>query len=310
MCYPGFQTPLHSPPLPPAHIHTADKCTLTCSFIQLWWLCYFIVSTHIFFCIYRIMCPALSTLLKDSGLNADLQQFFGRQKDCPATPSPPERRYLFWWWSLFLWYPEIRNQLVEQFRCLEQQSESRLQLLQDLQDFFRRKAELQLEYSRGLDKLAERYSAKIRTSREHQHLKWVHSFCVRSSIFLTDKPDIYIYIFFTLITAAAADRWKQQRGRKTEEWSNRNKKRDKSRRNDLKCSQGQGSSWPQAAVFLPTRSGSLSKPPTPPPHTLTTALAPLCGCHFIFILKQLHARLPPKHSQEYRGAKTDVAHHF
>uniref|UniRef100_A0A667Y648 SLIT-ROBO Rho GTPase activating protein 3 n=1 Tax=Myripristis murdjan TaxID=586833 RepID=A0A667Y648_9TELE len=61
---------------------------------------------------------------------------------------------------------EIRNQLVEQFRCLEQQSESRLQLLQDLQEFFRRKAELQLEYSRGLDKLAERYSAKIRTSRE------------------------------------------------------------------------------------------------------------------------------------------------
>ncbi|CAL8381695.1 unnamed protein product [Boreogadus saida] len=66
---------------------------------------------------------------------------------------------------------EIRNQLVEQFRCLEQQSESRLQLLQDLQDFFRRKAELQLEYSRGLDKLAERYSAKIRTSREHQQFK-------------------------------------------------------------------------------------------------------------------------------------------
>uniref|UniRef100_A0A8C6UYB9 SLIT-ROBO Rho GTPase-activating protein 1 n=1 Tax=Neogobius melanostomus TaxID=47308 RepID=A0A8C6UYB9_9GOBI len=64
---------------------------------------------------------------------------------------------------------KIRNQLVEQFRCLEQQSESRLQLLQDLQDFFRRKAELQLEYSRGLDKLAERYSSKIRTSREHQH---------------------------------------------------------------------------------------------------------------------------------------------
>uniref|UniRef100_A0A8D3EFA4 SLIT-ROBO Rho GTPase activating protein 3 n=1 Tax=Scophthalmus maximus TaxID=52904 RepID=A0A8D3EFA4_SCOMX len=70
---------------------------------------------------------------------------------------------------------KIRNQLVEQFRCLEQQSESRLQLLQDLQEFFRRKAELQLEYSRGLDKLAERYSAKIRTSREHQHFKKDHN---------------------------------------------------------------------------------------------------------------------------------------
>uniref|UniRef100_A0A8C7MNF2 SLIT-ROBO Rho GTPase-activating protein 1 n=1 Tax=Oncorhynchus kisutch TaxID=8019 RepID=A0A8C7MNF2_ONCKI len=67
--------------------------------------------------------------------------------------------------------PKIRNQLVEQFRCLEQQSESRLQLLQDLQEFFRRKAELQLEYSRGLDKLAERFSGKIRSSREHQHFK-------------------------------------------------------------------------------------------------------------------------------------------
>uniref|UniRef100_A0A673Y792 SLIT-ROBO Rho GTPase activating protein 3 n=1 Tax=Salmo trutta TaxID=8032 RepID=A0A673Y792_SALTR len=68
-------------------------------------------------------------------------------------------------------WQDIRNQLVEQFRCLEQQSESRLQLLQDLQEFFRRKAELQLEYSRGLDKLAERFSGKIRSSREHQHFK-------------------------------------------------------------------------------------------------------------------------------------------
>uniref|UniRef100_A0A8C6VVG0 SLIT-ROBO Rho GTPase-activating protein 3 n=1 Tax=Nothobranchius furzeri TaxID=105023 RepID=A0A8C6VVG0_NOTFU len=66
---------------------------------------------------------------------------------------------------------KIRNQLVEQFRCLEQQSESRLQLLQDLQEFFRRKAEIELEYSRSLEKLAERFSSKIRSSREHQQFK-------------------------------------------------------------------------------------------------------------------------------------------
>ncbi|KAM3878223.1 SLIT-ROBO Rho GTPase-activating protein 3 isoform 2-T2 [Diretmus argenteus] len=66
---------------------------------------------------------------------------------------------------------EIRNQLVEQFKCLEQQSESRIQLLQDLQEFFRRKAEIQLEYSRGLEKLAERFSSKIRSSREHHQFK-------------------------------------------------------------------------------------------------------------------------------------------
>uniref|UniRef100_A0A4W6G072 SLIT-ROBO Rho GTPase activating protein 3 n=1 Tax=Lates calcarifer TaxID=8187 RepID=A0A4W6G072_LATCA len=66
---------------------------------------------------------------------------------------------------------KIRNQLVEQFKCLEQQSESRIQLLQDLQEFFRRKAEIELEYSRSLDKLAERFSSKIRSSREHQQFK-------------------------------------------------------------------------------------------------------------------------------------------
>uniref|UniRef100_A0A672IRN7 SLIT-ROBO Rho GTPase activating protein 3 n=1 Tax=Salarias fasciatus TaxID=181472 RepID=A0A672IRN7_SALFA len=65
----------------------------------------------------------------------------------------------------------IRNQLVEQFKCLEQQSESRIQLLQDLQEFFRRKAEIELEYSRSLEKLAERFSSKIRSSREHQQFK-------------------------------------------------------------------------------------------------------------------------------------------
>uniref|UniRef100_A0A672Q4H8 SLIT-ROBO Rho GTPase activating protein 3 n=1 Tax=Sinocyclocheilus grahami TaxID=75366 RepID=A0A672Q4H8_SINGR len=64
----------------------------------------------------------------------------------------------------------IRNQLVEQFKCLEQQSEARIQLLQDLQEFFRRKAEIQLEYSRSLEKLAERFSSKIRGPRKEQHL--------------------------------------------------------------------------------------------------------------------------------------------
>ncbi|XP_010292950.1 PREDICTED: SLIT-ROBO Rho GTPase-activating protein 3-like, partial [Phaethon lepturus] len=68
----------------------------------------------------------------------------------------------------------IRTQLVEQFKCLEQQSESRLQLLQDLQEFFRRKAEIELEYSRSLEKLAERFSSKIRSSREHQFKKDQH----------------------------------------------------------------------------------------------------------------------------------------
>lgn len=246
------------------------------------------------------MCCALSALLKDCGLNVDLQQCLEGRSKAQRICTILQRHYLFWWWSPFFWYAEIRNQLVEQFRYLEQQSESRLQLLQDLQDFFRRKAELQLEYSRGLDKLAERYSAKIRTSREHQHLKWVSPLPVCSAL---ERRIWLINQMFHSDHCHITERWKKrERERKrTGEWSNKNERRDKSRRNDLKWSQGQGSLWPQAAVFLPTRSDSLS----PPPPT-TTAPAFLCGCHFISILKQLHARLLPKYSQEYRSVKKEI----
>uniref|UniRef100_A0A8C9WDW4 SLIT-ROBO Rho GTPase-activating protein 1 n=1 Tax=Scleropages formosus TaxID=113540 RepID=A0A8C9WDW4_SCLFO len=65
----------------------------------------------------------------------------------------------------------IRAQLVEQQKCLEQQTEMRVQLLQDLQDFFRKKAEIEVEYSRNLEKLAERFMAKTRSTKDHQQYK-------------------------------------------------------------------------------------------------------------------------------------------
>ncbi|KAF3859670.1 hypothetical protein F7725_022069 [Dissostichus mawsoni] len=65
----------------------------------------------------------------------------------------------------------VRLQLVEQQRCLEQQTEMRVQLLQDLQDFFRKKSEIETEYSRNLEKLAERFMAKTRSTKDHQQYK-------------------------------------------------------------------------------------------------------------------------------------------
>uniref|UniRef100_A0A8C9EKV2 SLIT-ROBO Rho GTPase activating protein 1 n=1 Tax=Pavo cristatus TaxID=9049 RepID=A0A8C9EKV2_PAVCR len=66
---------------------------------------------------------------------------------------------------------EIRAQLIEQQKCLEQQTEMRVQLLQDLQDFFRKKSEIEMEYSRNLEKLAERFMAKTRSTKDHQQYK-------------------------------------------------------------------------------------------------------------------------------------------
>ncbi|XP_077190892.1 SLIT-ROBO Rho GTPase-activating protein 2 isoform X3 [Paroedura picta] len=66
---------------------------------------------------------------------------------------------------------EIRAQLMEQLKCLDQQCELRVQLLQDLQDFFRKKAEIEMDYSRNLEKLAERFLAKTRSTKDQQFKK-------------------------------------------------------------------------------------------------------------------------------------------
>ncbi|XP_078805230.1 SLIT-ROBO Rho GTPase-activating protein 1 isoform X5 [Oryzias latipes] len=66
---------------------------------------------------------------------------------------------------------EIRAQLLEQQKCLDQQTDMRVQLLQDLQDFFRKKAEIEMDYSRNLEKLAERFMAKTRSTKDHQQYK-------------------------------------------------------------------------------------------------------------------------------------------
>uniref|UniRef100_A0A5F9C4J8 Rho GTPase activating protein 4 n=1 Tax=Oryctolagus cuniculus TaxID=9986 RepID=A0A5F9C4J8_RABIT len=70
---------------------------------------------------------------------------------------------------------EMRGQLGEQLRCLELQGELRRELLQELAEFMRRRAEVELEYSRGLEKLAERFSSRGGrlggSSREHQSFR-------------------------------------------------------------------------------------------------------------------------------------------
>uniref|UniRef100_A0A8C0FFQ1 SLIT-ROBO Rho GTPase-activating protein 1 n=1 Tax=Bubo bubo TaxID=30461 RepID=A0A8C0FFQ1_BUBBB len=84
-----------------------------------------------------------------------------------------------WWEVLSCWLSEgvflsvsmIRAQLVEQLKCLDQQCELRVQLLQDLQDFFRKKAEIEMDYSRNLEKLAERFLAKTRSTKDQQFKK-------------------------------------------------------------------------------------------------------------------------------------------
>jgi len=46
---------------------------------------------------------------------------------------------------------DIRLQLNEQLRCLDVRMEAQVALVAELQDFFRKRAELELDYSKSLD---------------------------------------------------------------------------------------------------------------------------------------------------------------
>lgn len=52
-------------------------------------------------------------------------------------------------------FADIRAQLNEQLRWLDARVEAQVALAAELQEFFRRRAEVELDYSRGLDKLAK-----------------------------------------------------------------------------------------------------------------------------------------------------------
>lgn len=56
----------------------------------------------------------------------------------------------------------MRSQLSEQLKVLETQVEQKTQLLQDLSDYLRRRGEIEGEYARSLEKLTERFTAKIK----------------------------------------------------------------------------------------------------------------------------------------------------
>ncbi|CAG0884276.1 unnamed protein product [Darwinula stevensoni] len=63
-------------------------------------------------------------------------------------------------------YPDIRLQLNEQLRCLDTRLETQVGIVYELQDFFRRKAEVESEYSKALDKLSKTLLLKHKEQKQ------------------------------------------------------------------------------------------------------------------------------------------------
>lgn len=61
---------------------------------------------------------------------------------------------------------DIRLQLNEHLRCLDSRVEAQVSLVSELQDYFRRRAEVEMDYSKSLDKLAK--SLQLRHKEQKQ----------------------------------------------------------------------------------------------------------------------------------------------
>ncbi|XP_041860707.1 SLIT-ROBO Rho GTPase-activating protein 3-like isoform X2 [Melanotaenia boesemani] len=64
---------------------------------------------------------------------------------------------------------EVRSQLVDQLKVLDLQLEHKTQQLQDLTDYLRRRGEIECEYARSLEKLAERFTSRTRRKEPSTH---------------------------------------------------------------------------------------------------------------------------------------------
>ena len=63
-------------------------------------------------------------------------------------------------------FADIRSKLDQQLKCLEQKMESQCSMVMEAQEFFRKRAEIELDYSQKLDKLARVYLSKQKSESQ------------------------------------------------------------------------------------------------------------------------------------------------
>lgn len=57
---------------------------------------------------------------------------------------------------------EVNKQLGDQLKCYDARTENKLSLLADYHEFYKRLGEVDLEYARNLEKVAERFQDRLR----------------------------------------------------------------------------------------------------------------------------------------------------
>ncbi|XP_048257474.1 SLIT-ROBO Rho GTPase-activating protein 1-like isoform X4 [Haliotis rufescens] len=66
----------------------------------------------------------------------------------------------------------IRAQLGDQLKCLENKLEIQVAIVAELQEFFKRRAEVEMEYSKNLDKLVRQMITRHRAEKQNRQEQW------------------------------------------------------------------------------------------------------------------------------------------
>ncbi|PFX15089.1 SLIT-ROBO Rho GTPase-activating protein 1 [Stylophora pistillata] len=66
---------------------------------------------------------------------------------------------------------QVRQILIEQLKCFDNRTEGKLLFLADMQEFFRRLSEIEMEYSRNLERLSKMYLDKLHRHRTQRKEK-------------------------------------------------------------------------------------------------------------------------------------------
>lgn len=61
---------------------------------------------------------------------------------------------------------DIRQQLADQLRCLETRTDVETAILSEIQDYFKRRADIELDYSRNLEKLAKQITGRHKAEKQ------------------------------------------------------------------------------------------------------------------------------------------------
>ncbi|GFO43846.1 slit-robo rho GTPase-activating protein 1, partial [Plakobranchus ocellatus] len=82
---------------------------------------------------------------------------------------------------------DIRQQLSDQLKCLEIKLDTEVAVVTELQEFFRRRAEVEQEYARGLDKLVKTMITRHKTEKQEQWATMSTYACWKHLIGITRK---------------------------------------------------------------------------------------------------------------------------